>query len=40
MEKCEVARKVSVRGGLEMALIFQTTILTGSMRICGSKSQS
>jgi len=40
MEKCEVARKVSVRGGLEMALIFQTTILTGSMRIYGSKNQS
>lgn len=40
MEKCEVARKVSVRGGLEMALIFQTTILADSMRIYGSKNQS
>lgn len=39
MEKCEVARKVSVRGGLEMALIFQTAILTDSMRIYGSKNQ-
>ena len=37
MEKCEVARKVSVRGGLEVALIFQTTILTGSMRILAAK---
>lgn len=39
MEKCEVARKVSVRGGLEMALIFQTKIVMGCMRICGSKNQ-
>lgn len=39
MEKCEVVRNVSVRGGLEIALIFQTTILTSSMRIYGSKNQ-
>jgi len=39
MEKCEVARKVSVRGGLEMALIFQTKIVMGCMRIFGSKNQ-
>ncbi len=39
MEKCEVACKVSVRGGLEIGLIFQTKILMGYMRICGSKNQ-
>ncbi len=39
MEKCEVVRKVSVRGGLEIALIFQTKILMGYVRIFGSKNK-
>ncbi len=39
MEKCEVARKVSVRGGFEIALIFQIKILMSYMRISGSKNQ-